>query len=164
MPVYPDAFPHEHRKQRSATHDVGRQRDQPVAKGAVLASSPHVRQGELDEIGGVFGVAARDRVPYGIAGQPVLGQPSAGRGVQFTDPGGISAGHAGTQRVSEEVVVAVPPPLVVQRDNEQISALKRLEHLLTIGTTGQRITETARHLLQHRGVEQKRSHHLGLPA
>jgi len=101
------------------------------------------------------------------AGARVLHVPEMdGRyyGVQFTDPGGIPAGHAGTQRVSEEVVVAVPPPVVVQRDNEQISALERLEHLLTIGTTGQRITESARHLLQHRGVEQKRAHHLRLPA
>ena len=148
---------HEHGEQRPATHDVVRQRDQPVAKGAVLASSPHVGQAELDEIGGVLVVAARDRVPHGIAQQPVLGEPSAGRGVQLTDAVGMPGSQTGTQRVGEQVVVAVPPALVVERDDEQVPALKRLQHRLTVGATGQGIAESARHLVEHRGVEQERA-------
>ena len=68
-------------------------------------------------------VAARDRVPYGIAEQPVLGQPPASRGVQLTDPVGMPASQTGTQRVGEQVVVAVPPALVVERDDEQVLSL-----------------------------------------
>jgi hypothetical protein len=79
------APPHVRGEQRSATHDLVGQHDQPVAKDAILASSAQVGQGQLDEVGGVLVVAARDRVPYGIAQQPVLGEPSAGRGVQLTD-------------------------------------------------------------------------------
>ncbi len=147
MPVYPDAFPHEHRKQRPSTHDIVRQRDQPIAEDAVLAPSPHVRQAELDEIGGVLVIAAHDRVPNGIAKQPVFREPSAGCGVQLTDAVGMPGGQTGAQRVGEQVVVAIPPPLVVQRDDEQIPALKGLQHRLTVGTTGQRVTEAARHLV-----------------
>ena len=146
---------HEHRKQRPSTHNIVRQRDQPIAKDAVLAPSPHVRQAELDEIGGVLMVAAHDRVPNGIAQQPVLREPSAGRGVQLTDAVGIPGRQTGTQRVGEQVVIAVPPPLVVQRDDEQIPALKRLQHPLTVAATGQGIAESARHLIEHRGTEQE---------
>ena len=158
------APPHEGGEQRPATHDVVGQRDQPVAKGAVLASSAQVGQGELDEVGGVLVVAARDRVPYGIGQQPVLGEPSAGRGVQLTDPVGMPGGQTGTQRVGEEVVVAVPPALVVERDDEQVLALERLQHRLTVGATGQGVAEAAGHLVEHGGVEQERAHLVRLPA
>ena len=150
-------------EQRPATYDVVGQRDQPVAKGAVLASSAQVGQGELDEVGGVLVVAARDRVPYGIGQQPVLGEPSAGRGVQLGDPVGMPGSQTGTQRVGEEVVVAVPPALVVERDDEQVLALEGLEHRLTVGAAGQGVAETAGQLVEHGGVEQERADLVRLP-
>ena len=100
-------------------------------------------------------VAARDRVPHGIAQQPVLGQPSGRGGVQRTNPVGIPAGQPGAQCVREEMVVAVPPALVVERDDEHVPALEHLQHLLTVGATGQGIAESARHLIEHRGIEQE---------
>ncbi len=150
-------------EQRSATDDIVGQRAQPVAKGAVLASSAQVGHGELDEVGGVLVVAARDRVPYGIGEQSVLGEPSAGRGVQLTDPVGMTRSQTGTQCVGEEVVVAIPPALVVERDHEQVLALEGLQHRLTVGTTGQGVAEPAGHLVEHGGVEQERAHLVRLP-
>ncbi len=108
-------------------------------------------------------VAARDRVPYGIAQQPVLGEPSAGRGVQLGDPVGMPGSQTGTQCVGEEVVVAVPPALVVERDDEQVLALEGLEHRLTVGPTGQGVAETAGQLVEHGGVEQERADLVRLP-
>ena len=157
------APPHEHGEERPATYDVVGQRDQPVAKGAVLASPAQVGQGELDEVGGVLVVAARDRMPYGIAQQPVVGEPSAGRGVQLGDPVGMPGGQTGTQCVGEEVVVAVPPALVVERDDEEVLALEGLEHRLTVGPAGQRVAETAGQLVEHGGVEQERADLVRLP-
>ena len=63
------------------SHDFIGQRDRPLAKGAVLPSSAQVGDGELDEVGGVLVVAARECMPDGIGEQPVRGQPTAGRGV-----------------------------------------------------------------------------------
>ena len=150
-------------EQRSAAHDVVGQRDQPVAQGAVLAPPAQVGQGELDEVGGVLVVAARDRVPYGVGQQPVLGEPSAGRGVQLGDPVGVPGSQPGTQRVGEEVVVAVPPALVVERDDEQVLALEGLQHRLTVGATGQGVAEAAGQLVEHGGVEQERAYLVRLP-
>ena len=82
-------------------------------------------------------VAARDRMTYGIAEQPVVGEPSAGRGVQLTDPVGMAGSQTGTQCVGKEVVVAVPPALVVKGDDEHVLALEGLQHQLTVGATGQ---------------------------
>ncbi len=94
------APPHECGEQRSMTDDVVGQRDQPVAKGAVLASSAQVGLGELDEVGGVLVVAARDRVPYGIGEQPVLGVPSAGRGGAACRPGRYAEQRDGHRNAS----------------------------------------------------------------
>ena len=54
----------------------------------------------------------------GIAQQPVLGEPPAGCGVQLTDPVGMPGGQTDTQSVGKQVVVAVPPALVVERDDD----------------------------------------------
>ena len=84
--------------------------------------------------------------------------------MQLTDPVGIPGSQTGTQRVGEEVVVAVPPALVVERDDEQVLALKGLQHRLTVGATGQGVAQAAGHLVEHGGVEQERAHHVRLPA
>jgi hypothetical protein len=57
-------------------------------------------------------------VPHGVLEQPVLGQPAGGSGVPLGDPAGLPR----TQRVGEEVVIAVPAALVVERDDEQARA------------------------------------------
>ena len=42
------------------------------------------------------------------------------------------AGQPGAQRVGEQLVIAVPAPLVVQRHQEQVGPLQRLEGLLAV--------------------------------
>jgi len=108
-------------------------------------------------------VAARDRVPHRISEQPVLGEPSAGRGVQLADPVGMPGRQTGTQSVGEEVVVAVPATLVVERDDEQILTLKDLQHRLTVAATGQGVAQAAGQLVEHGRVEQEPAHLVRLP-
>jgi hypothetical protein len=143
-------------EQRTPTRDVVGQRGQPVAQGAVLAAPAQVGHGELDEVGGVLVVAAPDGVPDGIAELPVRGEPAAGRGVQRGDPVGIPRSQPSTQGVGEEVVVAVPPALVVERDDEQVLALKGLEHRLAVGPARQGVAETAGQRVEHGGLQQER--------
>ena len=60
----------------------------------------------------------------------VLGVPAGPlRGAGPCTRSGCSAGEPCAQRVGEEVVVAVPLPLVVERDDEQVRALEVLEHV-----------------------------------
>ena len=83
--------------------------------------------------------------------------------MQLTDPVGVPGGQTGAQGVGEEMVVAVPPALVVERDHEQVLALEGLQHRLTVGTTGQGVAQAAGQLVEHRGVEKERPHVVRLP-
>ena len=104
-------------------------------------------------------VAAGERVPDGVGQQAVLGVPVGWpRACSSPTRSACSGGQPGAQRVGEEVVVAVPPALVVERDDEQVLALEGLEHRLTVGAAGQRVAEAAGQLVEHGGVEQERAH------
>ncbi len=59
------------------------------------------------------------------------------------------------QRVGEEVVIAVPAPLVVQGDQEQVRAFEGLQHALPVGPAGQRLAQATGELVEHAGVEQE---------
>ena len=83
--------------------------------------------------------------------------------MQLTDPVGIAGGQTGAHGVGEQVVVAVPPALVVERDDEQVLALEGLQHRLTVGATGQGVAEVAGQLVEHGRVEQERAHVVRLP-
>ena len=142
------------------THAASSGRRRTTSSGSAASQSSSVRlavadagrPGELDEVGGVLVVTAGDGVPDGVGHQPVLREPSAGRRVQLGDPVGVLGGQTGTQGVGEEMVVAVPPPLVVERDDEQVLAVEGLQHRLTVGTTGQRVAQAAGQLVQHAGI------------
>src|SRR4029453_11869332 len=72
--------------------------------------------------------------------------------------------ESGAQRVREEVVVAIPPSLVVERDEEQVVALECLQHLLAVAAAGEGVTEWPDELVEDGGVEEKGEHLLGLGA
>ncbi len=61
------------------------------------------------------------------------------------------------------MVVAIPPALVVERDDEQVLALERLQHRLTVGTTGQGVAQPSGQLVEDGGVEQERAYLVRLP-
>lgn len=94
------------------------------------------REGELHETGRVLDVTGGQIVADGVFERAVLGVPVAGRTVQAQDPRGVLAMCAGSQRLREQVVVAEPLSLVVQRDEEHVVVLQPLEHLLPVANTG----------------------------
>jgi hypothetical protein len=61
------------------------------------------------------------------------------------------------------VVVAVPPPLVVQGDDEEVLPLEGVQHRPAARSTGQGVAEAAGQLVEHRGVEQELPHLVRLP-
>ena len=69
---------------------------------------------------------------------------------------------ARAQRLGEEVVVAPPLPLVVERDHEEVRPLERLQLLLAVGAAGDRVAQRAGQVVEDRGVEQERPDVLGL--
>ena len=93
--------------------------------------------------------AARSWSPPAIAwvtasaSSAVLGVPAAGGPVQLGHPVRMLGEEPGAQCVGEQVVVAVPPALVVERDDEQVLALEGLEHRLAVVAAGQRVAQRA---------------------
>ena len=60
------------------------------------------------------------------------------------------------------MVVAIPPATVIQRDQEQVSSLQRLQHGLAAPLPGDRIAQWAAQPLQDGGLLQELLDMLGL--
>src|SRR2546428_6604545 len=70
-------------------------------------------------------------VVNGVAHQAMLLIPGARTPVEFGHLGRLPALQAMAQRLSEELVVAIPESLIIQRREEEISLLQLLQHRLT---------------------------------
>ena len=68
------------------------------------------------------------------------------------------------QQISEEMVIAVPTPLVVQRDDEQVGAFEIFQGCLPGSRRGEQngITKGAAHAVEDRGAQQERLDAFGL--
>ena len=62
--------------------------------------------------------------PDGVHDQAASGEPVAGAHVEIRQVGGVLGEQAGVQHVGEQVVVAVPGALGVERDNEEVLPLE----------------------------------------
>ena len=59
------------------------------------------------------------------------------------------------QQVGKQVVVAIPAPFVVQRDEEQVRVVQAFQQLPAIRAPGDRIAQVAAQLVQQGGLEQE---------
>ena len=87
----------------------------------------------LHEAGGAVDVAGSQGVLDGRGGVAVLLVPRAGAAVQLGRLAGELVEEPGLEHVGEEVVVAVPASLVVERHQEEVVAVERLEHRPAVG-------------------------------
>ena len=108
---------------RAPLHRRGR----PVRPGPPPARSPPPAR--------AWSIAA-DRSPF-------RSYQSLARTVQRRDAVGLLVEQARPQHVAEEVVVAVPPTAVVERDQEEVAPLERLEHGLAAVLAGDGIAQRA---------------------
>ena len=65
--------------------------------------------------------------------------------------------------VREQVVVPVPPTLVVQRYEEQVRPLQSLQHRPAAGALERGVAEVALERVEHRGPREEVAHVVGLP-
>src|SRR3712207_7391344 len=61
----------------------------------------------------------------------------------------------GLQDVGEQVVVAVPPAAVVERDEKQVRPVEGLQRLPTVVPAGDRVAQRAAQPAEDRGLQQK---------
>jgi hypothetical protein len=62
----------------------------------------------------------------------------------------------GTQEIAEQVVVAVPLTSSIERDEQEVGLLQRLEDVLRSARAQHRVAERARQAVEHRGARQER--------
>jgi len=98
-----------HGQERPAAHHISGQRNDPVAQRAVVMPAAKLSHAQLDQVGGALGVAAGHRVPDRVSERSLAGEPPAGCGVEPGDAVGMTSHQPGTQRIREQVLVAIPP-------------------------------------------------------
>ena len=133
------------------TLSIGRRRT--TSSGSAPSQRRRVRswlpaglgQGELDEVRGVLDVVAGDRVAIRASASSRVSayhRPAAGAGPA---PGRAARRQTSPQRVGEEVVVAVPPPLVVERERRTGCRARGPSSMpLTVGPAGQGVAQRRR--------------------
>jgi hypothetical protein len=108
-------------------------------------------------------VARGERVPDRLGYRRVLLVPPGGSEVQRRQQLGPLALEAAPQKVGEEVVVTVPDPVVVQRDDQQVLPLQRLQREPPVVAACEGVAQGAAEAAQDRGLQQERLHRAGLP-
>ena len=87
------------------------------------------RLGELlEQCRGAFEIAGLERVAECLLGQRMVLAPVGRLGQQGVPGSGLAPLQLVTEHRPEELVIAVPAPLVIQRDEEQVRPLDRAEH------------------------------------
>ena len=145
---------HDVQHRARADHCV-RQRADPGEQLAVLAGASDLGHGFLHQVGGPGEVLRGQRVPDGLRGEALPGVPVAGPPVQLRDQVGVLAEQPGVQHVGEEVVVAVPRTLGVQRDQEQVVPLQVREHRGAPALSADGVAQGAGEPVEHRGPQQE---------
>ena len=87
----------------------------------------------LDDIGSPQPVLNRQGMRDGFTGCVIVGEPVTGATMERGQPGVLGAGKAVLQQPGKEMVVAVPAPFVVERNNEQVGAFEEFERFLPGG-------------------------------
>ena len=78
--------------------------------------------------------------------------------MQLRDQVGVLGEQACVQHVGEQVVVAVPGALGVQRDHEQVGALEVRQHRGAAGLPADRVAQGAGEPVEDRGAQQEVAH------
>jgi hypothetical protein len=100
-------------------------------------------------------VAGRDRV-FDYAGHVALiGKPLAGSPVQVCHAVRREPLELAHQQAAEEVVVAKPAPVAVERDHEQVRALELEQHLGAVPPLGDGVGERAADALEDRRAHEE---------
>jgi hypothetical protein len=106
-----------------------------------VSASPKFGKRRLDEVSRSTDLPTGERVMHGVLEHAVVGVPLAGSAVQGEGAAGVLAQESSPERLREQVVVAVPGALIVERDDEQVAALELLEHGAAVVASGEGVAE-----------------------
>ena len=100
---------------------------------------------------------------HGLHRRALLEMPLRRAGVQLGNPVALGVAQLCAKQLGEQVVVAVPAPLVVEGGHKQVRPLERFQHRLALLLPCHHIAERPAETFQDRGVQQKLLHRGVLP-
>ena len=133
------------------------ERLEPAQQRGLLSTPAQCGHGQLDQVRRSGKVLGGQRVADRLGPLAVLLVPRARPPVQVGNVLGLLVQQVRAQHVRKEVVVAIPPAAVVERDHEQVPALQRLQHGLPAVLAGDGIAQRAAQPVQDGGLQQEAS-------
>ena len=106
----------------------------------------------------MFNIIGSNRVVKSFDLQAILFIPLAGATVQFGHTVRLLLVQSLPQQISKEMVIAVPTPLVVQRDDEQVGAFEVLQGFLPGSRGGGRSAPLCRPVPTEQTTSQRGPH------
>jgi hypothetical protein len=134
-------------------HQLNRQLSQPTPQFSVLTTLPYSLNMFLDQVRRPLEILGAQSVLYCLIGEPVLLTPLAGPAVQYWHLFWLGLVQSLPQQIGKETVIAVPTPLLVQRDEKQVGCLKPLKHGLTILLACNNVAQRSGHTVEDRGLQ-----------
>ncbi len=131
------------------------QRVEPAAQLRLLPGPPERTRRDLDEVRRPLDLAGGEGMGDGLRRLPLALPPGAGAPMQAGDVVGMLVEQPRAEEIGEQVVVAVPAPPIVERDEEQVRPFERLEHRRPAGPAGHRVTQGSGEPVQDRGQEEE---------
>jgi hypothetical protein len=109
-----------------------------------------------DQLAGLRDVAGEYGMVNGLLGKPCLAVPGARPPVQDRRQRRLGHPQLVLEQLAEQVVVAVPGTLIVQRDQEEVGALQPVEDPGRVPALGDGVAQWRRQSLQDRRAPQER--------
>ena len=136
-------------EQGAQAHHWLRQACQPAKHALDLCakSGPAVHINALNQVGGTLDISSSKRVLYRFGEPSLLLIPAAGSQVEVGHQRLISLLQARAQGLGKQVVIAIPVPLVIQRDDKKVGLLQRGKPRLALLLASHCGTEGATELL-----------------
>ena len=103
-------------------------------------------------------VRCRLRVPDRLGRMPMLLMPASCHAVQRVDAGGVGAAQLEPQEVGEQMVVAKPGAVRVERGDERVCLLEVEQDPLRARAAGHRVGQAPRDPVEDRGPQQELPH------
>jgi hypothetical protein len=118
---------------------------------------------KLEQIGSQGVIAGGEGMPHGFAGLAVLFQPDGCPPVQDGRKLRTGLQQPGAQQAGKQVMVAVPAPVIIERESEQVRALESFkDRLRACFAAGYQIAQRAAQQVEYGGLEEKIFDLLGL--
>ena len=139
----------------------------PIQQGRHLAAHEQKTTIFLDQLCSPVLVACRDGLLDGFGDKSVLLVPLGSAAMQLGEQMGILVFQALPENIRKEMVITIPMPLIIQRDDKEIHLFQGFQHRLPIDRLGcirvdDGLAQRSAQAIQDRGLQQEGAHLLGL--